>query len=174
MAWGHVYPGRAKAAYNGEAAVFLRCATTFLKWTKLAILRRTYLSSVHLPYFQDSIVAPIAHNLADELSFRIYDHLSAHVKHAIPSAKSREHAVLCWSEALAKLIKRALTLKCELSSAREEYKLQWCLPGTKYDTKLMESTHGPGEEVLTPVFPGIVVKRDGLTKPVCEARVRLK
>lgn len=138
------------------------------------VLRRVYLAYIHSADFQDSTLSPIARDLAEELSIRLHDHLSPRRPHESHDTEYRDRAIMSWLQPFAKLIKRALTLKCELSSAREEYSLLWFSPGTKFDARLMESTHGPGEEVLVSVFPGLAVKHDGLIRPICPAQVRLK
>lgn len=138
------------------------------------ISRRAYLSDIYLPYFQDSILGPIAHSLADELSVRLFDHLSAHKHDEIGAIRSRNEAILSWSQPLVRLMKRALTLKCELSSAREGYRLQWFSSGTKFDVTRMENTRAPGEDVLVCIFPGLVVTSDNLVKTIYAAQVRLR
>ena len=64
-------------------------------------------------------------------------------------------------------------LKCELSSAREEYKFCWFTYGEDFDHSSMEATHGVGSGVLTTVFPGLVVSTADTSRVIGKARVRL-
>ena len=140
------------------------------------ILRRTYLSHVSRAEFQDVQLAPLADSFADQSAALLQEHLKAVDNHgeSLTAKDSPERqARIRWAEMLCEPVKDTFALRCELSCARENYRAQWFASEAPVVDGLMNGTHGAGEAVAASVFPGLTVERDGITKLVFPAQVKL-
>lgn len=140
------------------------------------ILRRTYLSHIRKAVFQETSLATTADIFADRIAALLQEHLQAVNSYGEPQTAKNSldrQARVRWAELLCEPLKDALVLKCKLSSAREDYRPQWFASEAPIVDGLMHGTHGAGEAVASTVFPGLTVERDGVTKLVFAAQVKL-
>lgn len=138
-----------------------------------ALFRRAYLGGVQMPAFIEKELNTTIDALAKDLTRTLQAHLQAQRDEPSTSQTCSEPSAMLSSQKLGLFIKDALSLKCELSSARQPYRFTWPAPGQPYSSGSMEAKQGSGKEVVLSLFPGLTVEIDGKDESCSKAFVHL-